>query len=868
MFFRKRAEADMAEELRHHLEEQIERNLAAGMTPGEARLAAQRQFGHLDKIAEEVRDTRRWRVLDETAADVRFAARMLCKHPGFTAAAVLTLALGIGFVTTLFTMINGIAFSQLPFEDAPRIVSVSLPTTQFEEYQTRQESCEAIALVQPTSANVRVESFVNRYSAAIVSTNFLDVLRVQPARGRGFSPEDGAAGAPRTVLIGHTLWERELERAESISGREIRVNGETHVIVGVMPKGFGFPFHEDLWIARRQGEAVTGGMMVGRLRPEVSARQASAQLTALARHLDPTGAVKNDFTWDADAKADAAAAGRPPVVEVVPFAERTVKQALRVMLSSILAATFLVLLLACANVANLVLARAVDRKKELAMRAALGASRARLIRQLLTESLLVATLGAVGGLFVTTWSTRGIWSYLMQERALTGGAPFWMHFNVDARVFTFAVLVTVLASVLTGLVPALQASRVDLNDALKEGSGGFRMSRFSRVLMNAQMAFSVCLVTIAGLFVTVMLAFNHKVLPYDAAAVMTAQVALDEDRYDDPAVRRRFFGELETRLRELPGVAGVGLTSAESLRRAFTPQIEVEGATYAPEGDRPRCWVEAVSPRWLDAFGVGLLSGRAFGEGDHATAAPVAIVNQAFVQRFGAEHDWVGRPFRYAGEGANPTPWITIVGIAPELGSVKAGEHSRGAVIYRPLAQTGNRTMTLLLRTTGDAARVAGAIRREVTALDPDLPIARLQTVQQIVEMERIGMNAFAVLFIACGLGALLLASVGIYGVVSFGVKLRTREFGVRMALGATRQMITRMVVTQGLRQLSIGLGIGGLLAVAAATLLNSALIGFGHDLWIYSSVLVLLAVVAGAALAIPARRAAKVDPMIALRAE
>ena len=871
LFRREKLDAEMAEEMRLHLEMQAERNCAAGMRPDEASAAAARQFGNVGVFQQTAREQRPWHGLDELLADLRFAGRMLRKHPSFTAAAVLTLALGIGFVTTLFTMINGVAFQQLPFEDAGRIVSIGFPSSRFDDFVRQQQGCEAVALAQPRSANIRAGTFVSRHQAAFVTTNFMDVLRVRPAKGRGFLTEDGLAGAPRTVLIGHALWTGDFAAAESVIGREIQVNGEMHTVVGVMPDGFGFPFNQELWIPRRADDSINGGLVFGRLRRDVGLSQASEQFTALSRSLITAG-TKDEFVWDADSKGTRMGDARGAVVEVVPFAERTVKQALRLMLTALLGASFIVLLLACANVANLVLARAVDRKKELAVRAALGASRARLIRQMLTESALVALLGAAGGLLIASWTTQGIWNYMMTERPLTGGAPFWMNFDVDGRVFAFVTAMALLASVLTGLVPALQASRVDLNDSLKDGAGGgLRVSRLSRILINVQMAFSVCLVTVAGLFVTVLLAFNHKQLPYDPAAVLTAQVALDGKQYDDPTARQRFFAEVTERLQRAPGVEAAALTSAESLRQAQTPRIEVEGATYGRESDRPAVWLEGISPGYFDALDVGLLAGRSFTSADEATAPPVAVVNVAFVQRFGSELDWIGRRFRFVDGKSEPSPWVTIVGISPDMGSVKAGEKSRGALIYRPVAQRTDRTMTILLRASGEVARFAPVIRQAVAAVAPDMPVARLQTVQQIVEMERVGMNAFAVLFVACGLGALILASVGIYGVISFAVRLRTREFGVRLALGATRSMIVRMVLGQGVRQIRIGLGVGTLLAIGVSALLSSMFFGFGrsgHDWLIYAGVLALLAGVAGVALFIPARRAAKVDPMVALRAE
>lgn len=857
LFRKEKLDADMAEEMRAHLELQTAQNVSRGMSPDDAHYAARRSFGGVEQLKERARDQRGGRWLDELLADGRFAFRMLRKHPGFTAAAVLTLALGTGFVTTLFTMINGVAFGQLPFEDAPRIVSIDVPPGQFDQHAARQQSCEMIALVQSTSANLRAGSMVSRHLAAVVSVNFLDVLRARPALGRGFQPADGLPGAPLTALIGHTVWEREFERSPAVIGREVQVNGEVHTVIGVMPEGFGFPLNQELWTPRRSAEPVGFGIVFGRLRRDVSARQASAQFTGLVRGLAP---------------ATSEGAAPLPAVEVVPFAQRFVKPALRYMLSAILGATFLVLLLACANVANLILARAVDRRKELALRTALGASRARLVRQMLTETVLVSLTGAAGGLALATWTTRLVWTYMMKERPLTGGAPFWMNFDVDGRVYAFVVAVALLASVLTGLVPALQASRVDLNDALKDGAGaGLRVSRFSRILVNAQMAFSVCLVTVAGLFVTVLVAFNQKTLPYDPRAILTARVSLDEKRYDAVGTRTRFYEQLVSRLQAVPGVEGAGLNSAESLRLSRNPRIELEGAVYPRPNDRPGCTMETVSNDFFAALGFGPLSGRIFSTEDRAAAPAVAVVNAAFATRFGAERDVVGRRFRLAGDGGAPSPWITVVGVVADLGSMKAGEASRGPVIYRLLAQADERAMTILVRARGDVARFAATIRGEVAALDPDLPVARLQTVQEIVEFERIGMNAFGTLFIVCGIGALTLASMGIYGVISFGVKLRTREFGVRMALGADRGTITRMVFRQGARQVSVGLGVGVLLAVAASAVLSSMFLGFGRsafDLWIYVAVVALLTGVGAAALLLPARRAAKVDPMVALRSE
>jgi putative ABC transport system permease protein len=807
--------------------------------------------------------------------DLKFALRQLLKNPGFTAVAVLTLALGIGFVTTLFTMINGVAYGRLPFEDAKRIVSIGVPATRFDDFARQQKSCETLAFALPTQQNVRAGAYVSRYPAAIVSADFLEVLRAKPTMGRGFQPEDGAAGAPLSVLIGHTVWEREFERAAEVVGRELRLDGAVATVVGVMPSGFGFPFNQEVWIPRRADEPVQGGFVFGRLRPDVGPAKAAQEFAALGRRLQEAAganasAATDGFVWDADAKVDPD--GKVRSVEVVPFAQRSVKDALRVMLTSILAATFLVLLLACANVANLVLARSVDRRKEMAIRVALGASGTRIVRQMLLESTLVAVLGAVGGLLVATVGTRAIWRYMMTERPLTGGAPFWMNFDLDGRVFLFVAAVALLAGMLTGLLPAWKASRVAPNDALKDTSGGGRrVSRLSNVLVNVQMAFSICLVTVAGLFASVLLAFNHKSLRYDPASVLTARIALDAPRYDDARTRARFFDALVDQMKAVPGVESAGLVSAEALRMRDVPRIELEGATYPRPNDHPDCLLESVSPGFLDVFGVGPVAGRALNEGDSASSAPVALVNTAFAERFGRERDVVGRRVRLAGDGTNTFPWFTVVGIVPELGSVKAGQTSPGPTIYRPLAQRTYRAMTLLVRGPGDPNRFSSTIRHTVAGLDSELPVSQIQTVQAIIEMERVGMNAFGTLFMVCGVGALVLAGTGLYGVISLGVKLRTREFGVRLAVGANRGDLRRLVLRQGLKLVGVGLVVGVLLAIAASAALRSILPNFTptqHDLWIGVAVVVSLVSVGASALILPARRAAQADPIRALRAE
>jgi putative ABC transport system permease protein len=852
---RRSAEREMAEELRFHLEEQVQRNIAAGMAPDEALRAARRQFGHLDRIQEEARDARTFRAVTEVQQDLKFALRMLVKRPGFTVAAGLTLALGIGLVTTIFSILNGVAFGRLPFPDSERVVAVSAPGLLVDDLAPRQSSLESLAIVGTVSGNFRLGEVVERREGAVVSEDFLRVLRTHPLFGRSFEPADSAPGSEATLLIGEAVWRDLFQSDPEVLGREVNVNGTVRRVIGVMPEGFGFPRHATWWIPRERDTSVPQGQLFGRLKAGLSNGQAAAEMTTLVAALSPS--------------SDGESAAPALNVEVVPFAQQGLKGALRVVLFAIWGATLLVLLLACANVTNLVLARAAERTREVAIRAAVGATRGRLIRQMLTESVLLATIGGAGGALIASWSIKLFSEAIAPEAALTGGMPFWVNFNFDVRVLGMLVGLAVLAALLIGLAPALQSTRGDLVGGMKDGGGaGLRLSGMTRFLIQVQMALSVCLVIGAGLFVTVLIAFNQKHLPYDPLAVMTATLPVEEHSDADPAARSRLLDEVVARVQALPGVDQVALTSSR-LMRAAQRTIEVEGHEYSTHF-RPRVHTEAVSPSYFATLNSSIIEGRGLEEADAVSGRAVAVVSPIFVAWFGEGESLVGKRVRFA-HGAEAAEWLTIVGVAGDVGSIKAGEASAGPVLYLPLTPAAGSAVTLIIRTHGEAARLAPALRRAVAEVDARLPLADVYTVQTLVELERIGINVPGTLFIVCGVGALLLAAVGVYGVISFSVRVRMREFGVRLALGATPADIVRHVLRQGWRQISIGLVLGVLLAAGLSILMRSLFAGLGtstYNGWIYLAVVVLLATVGLAALWLPARRAAAADPLVALRAE
>ena len=860
LFRQKSLDAEMAEEMREHLERRTEANLAAGMSAEEARYAAQRQFGGVEQLKEVAREQRSGRWIEDVGRDVLFALRMLRKQPGFTVAAVLTLALGIGFVATLGTIVNGIAYRGLPFEDAAQIVSIGVSSDRLAEVARQQTSCSVLSLVRSAPLNLSGNVVLSRQAGAYVSTNLFELLRVPVMRGRGLQAGDGRAGAPKVALIAEALWRQDFNGDASAVGREIKINGEIHTVVGVMPVGFGFPRNETIWVALPENERTRDALVVGRLNPGISVRRAAEEFSLINARivLDTAGRVVDG-------------AENTTEVEVIPFAERSIKGVVRNLLTGILGATFLVLLLACANVANLILVRASERSRELALRSALGATRGRLILQMLVESVVLSVLGAAVGLAAAYGGTALIWNYVTRETALTGGAPFWVNFKMDGTVLVFVAGTTLVASVLTGLVPALRSSRVDVNEQLKAGGGIGRVSRLTRVLVNVQMALSVGLVVAAGLFLTLLIEFNQKQLPYNPAQVLTARLSLNEKDYPTAARRNALVDELLARFAADPAITSSAATSAESLRAAGR-QIEIEGETYARPSQKPGVLAESVSPNYFETLQLAVREGRVFRVTDTSDTPAVAVVNPAFVEKFvrgggGA----VGRRFRMATPD-NSGAWIAIAGVVDDAGSLKAAQKTDGPRFYRPLAQEPASAVTLLARAQrGEGGALADSLRRMTAARDPELPLNQVHTVQDVIEMERIGINLPGLLLVLCGVGALALASVGVYGVVAFSVKSRTREFGVRLALGCSPREIVSLVVKSGLKEIAVGLGAGVVLALGASVMLSSMFVSFGrsaYDLWIYAAVVALLTGVALLALLIPARRAAKVDPMVALRTE
>jgi putative ABC transport system permease protein len=834
--------------------------------------------------------------LDTLIQDIRIGLRILVKERAFCALAVFVLALGIAAVTTQFSVVNAVMLRGFSFPNADRMMNVNFidpsSTTffgvngrilpmDFEEFRFEQQSFELLAAyLSGSTVNVTVNGAPRRYTGAYVTEDFLRVLGVGPALGRDFTAADNKPGAPKVALIGHGIWLREFGGASDIVGKAIRLNGAPATIIGVMPQGFAFPVNEELWIPlyseypvkARNDPRVNAPAVVGLIRPGVTLTQAEAEITRFAARF-------------AEAYPDTNK--RFNIGRVQPLINAFTPLPLRGTLLTMLAFCGGVLLIACVNVMNMQFARATLRVRELAVRSSLGATRGRLIRQMLTESLLLAGAGAVLGIGLAYLSVDWLRAAVFN---MENPPPSWMMFDIDSRVLAFTVGATIAAAVLSGLLPSWMASRVSAVAVLKEGGRGATSGRIglvTRGLVVFQIV--VTCVLLIGSLLQLRSLQNQQTIDYgyDTAGMLAARMGLMDADYPTPESRKLFYDRL---LRELGGsaeFAGVALTNRFRMVFSGNGPLEIEGRTYNERSDRPNTNFEQVSPEFFGLLGQKFLEGRNFTEEELNSTRPVAIVNSAFATKHFGNEGAVGRRFR-TGDGSGPFgPWRTIVGVVSMVRMMPPFNNPNVdasgfyvpfyAVPFGPASQipVGNQFATVLVKPhPGQRAEaLAGALRREIAKLDPNLPLYYVATPKQgldgFVSQNRIVATMFSIF----GVIAVVLAGVGIYGVMSFSVNRRTQEFGVRMALGAHHRQILTMVVKQAARQVVLGLILGlGLslgLAIAGGTAIASTLFNVSaRDPVIYVAVFALIAVVSLAAVLVPGRRASRVDPMIALRAE
>ncbi len=835
-------------------------------------------------------------MLETFFQDLKIGLRVLVKEKSFCALAVFVLSIGIAAVTTQYAIINGVLLTALDFPESERIMDVrmvdpedfqpdnfnSRMTTQdFADISERQTSfTEIAAYINGSTVNLTYRNQPRRLTGGYVTHNYFTVLGEMPVLGRNFLPEENQPGVAKAVIISDSLWKSDFGGTPDVIGRPVVVNGESGSIVGVMKPGFQFPNQEQLWIPLhssfpvrpRNARNVNFVDTIGRLAPGVSIDQAEAEITSFAR------SFAEDYP---DTNAQFTKGFLRPIIKNFTPGN------LAGMLYTMLAFCIGVLLMACVNVMNMQFARATLRAKELAIRSSLGATRGRLIRQMLTESLLVASIGAMVGISIALWSTDFLNDWLHNS---ANPIPGWMTFDLDLEVLAVVVVATMLSAVVSGLVPAWMSSRADSVEVLKEGGRG-NTSRSIMFITRSLVVFQIlvtCILLIGSLLQLRSIRYQQNLdYGFDTESVIGARMGLMEGDYPTVVERKLFYDKLLREMRNTGQFEHVALTNRFRMTFSGNGPVEIEGNKYLDDSDRTNAQFETVSDQYFSTLGLKIIDGRDFTELDNDQREPVAIVNAAFARKHWGDENPIGKRFRtIQGNGTNPGPWRTIVGIAPNLRMQGPfnNEHD-GAGFYVPYNNAAfgpipeepaaNQFGTLVLRPRGgqNPAAMANTVQNLVNRVDPNLPLYFVETPRTSFDAFTSQNKVVAGMFSFFGIVAVSLAAVGLYGVMSFSVNQRTQEIGVRMALGADGGSILGMVLRQGAWQLAIGLVLGISATIGISVLggdgLQNNLPGVSvRDPLTYASVGVVLMIVALISVMVPARRATRVDPMIALRSE
>jgi putative ABC transport system permease protein len=870
MFRRKRKQSDFAAEIEAHLELETEQLKAQGLSEEEARRGARRAFGNVTQAQERFYESGRWLWWDHLAQDLRFGLRMLRKNPGFTAVAVVTLALGIGANTAIFSVVYAVLLRPLPYRDPSQLVWVTeffpkvnetlVPHPDFFAWREQCHAFESVAAFRGGGDfNLTGHGEPERLAGVRVTHNFFSLLGIRPALGRDFLPEEDEPGGPHVVVLSHALWLRRFGADPAILGKAVTLDGSSHSVVGILPPNFKYPGAEDPAIYVPFGLSSKPnwdrGIMfvdvIARLPHGVKLERVNSELSTVAQR------AHQDYPkWFVSMSPDVQ-------VRVLRLQAELVGDFRRVVLVLFGAVGF-ILLIACANVANLQLAREAARQREIALRAALGAGRSRIARQLLTESVLLAALGAGGGLLLASGGVSLL-------RRL--GAKVVHHLanaRVDPWVLAFTAGIAVLTGILFGLAPALVATRQKLNETLKEGGTRTGMTRGRHRLRGSlavsELALALVLLAGAGLLVRSFFRLLNVDPGFIPENLLTLRIALVGDKYSDAAQQAAFFQRALDRITSLPGVRSAAAASALPLFGfSVEMRVAIEGQPPPPPDQPASVPVEDVTPEYFGTMGIPLIEGRNFTDRDALTTPKVAIVSEAFVYRYFQNIQPIGHRVQLGGGQGD---WVTVVGVVGDVRQLGLDQGVRPQV-FRPFLQDPQESMTVVVRTNSDPEGLTLLVQNAVWALDKDQPISEVGTMDHWLSdslaSRRLNMLLLGI-FAALGLA---LAAVGIYGVISYSVTQRTHEIGIRMALGARRGDVLQLVVGQGFALTFLGVVIGIAGALGLTRFLSSMLYGIRPaDPLTFVGVSMILAGVALLASYIPARRAMKVDPMVALRYE
>ncbi|AHG92743.1 permease (plasmid) [Gemmatirosa kalamazoonensis] len=787
---------------------------------------------------------------------LRRAARGLRRRPGISLLAVLALGFGVGLPTAVFSLVDAAVLRGLPIPERGRLMHLErrrigasgegfgAAPRDYAEWSAQARSFESLAAFRTATVTVRGTDGADRFRAAYVTPNGFRVLGVAPALGRAFGPSDTPAALATVVVLGHRVWRDRYGADPALVGRTLWVEGAPRTVIGVMPPSFRFPTDEELWIPLVLPAGLADGEpmdVFGLLRRGVTRDAARAELAVVARRVAQAYPATN----------------RGVEVTVKPFTERFIGETATATLYVMLGMVLLVLVVACTNVASLLLVRAVHRAREIVVGVALGASRARVVGDVLLESTLLAAAGVALGVGVA-WG-----GVTLLARAFAGRLPYWAEPRVDARVAAFAVMLGGAAAVLAGLLPALRATRADPAGVLRDdtrGATGTRVGRVMQSLVVVELALSMALLVTAALLTRSVVNSGRVDVGFPTRDLFTARVAPPEGTSAD--ARTRFYEELERRVRQLPAVRGAGLVSDLPGTHAPGGRVAVEGAAYRTRDEMPVARVASASATLFDALGVAPVSGRTFVAQDVARGAPVAVVNARFAHRY-LRGEPVGQRIRVGGDTA---AWRTIVGVVPDLwmGAFDASPDRNPAGVYVPLAQVPPTGVAVAARVRGGSPlALTDAVRAAVFAVDRDAPIYDVRDMRGVVADGTWFYGLGAGIVGVCGVAALLFAAVGVYGVVAFSVGQRRREFGIRVALGAAPGSIVRLVLRRGAGQLALGLGVGAALAAALAQGVASLLFQVSpSDPPVFAGIALGLAAIGAAAMLVPARSAARAEPL------